>query len=190
LTPSVTQPGTPPCTYAISPGGQAFVAAGGNGTITITAGAGCPWTAASTASWVSITGVGTGTGNGTVTYQAAANSGAARSGAITIANLSFTVEEASASIAGLTNAGSMAQLASAGYWTTTITLVNTGSTPVQTRLNFFDNNGNPLALPLSFPQSPNAAGPELAATLDRTVNPGAQLVIQSTGPNNQPTLVG
>jgi hypothetical protein len=152
-----------PCTYAISPGGQAFVAAGGNGTINITASAGCPWTATSTASWVTITGVGTGTGNGTVTYQVAANSGAARSGVITIANLSFTVEEASASIAGFTSAGSMAQLASAGYWTTTITLVNTGSTAVQARLNFFDNNGNPLTLPLSFPQSSPAAGPLLAA---------------------------
>jgi hypothetical protein len=30
----------------------------------------------------------------------------------------------------------------------------------------------------------------LASTLDRTLNPGAQLVIQSTGPNSQPTLSG
>lgn len=44
--------------------------------------------------------------------------------------------------------------------------------------------------PLSFPQSPNAPGPLMAATLDRTRNPGAELVIQSTGPSNQPTQVG
>jgi hypothetical protein len=187
---TVTQPATSGCAYAINPGGQAFVAAGGSGTINISAGAGCPWTAASTASWVTITGVGTGTGDGAATYQVAANSGAARSGVVTIAGLSFTVEEASASISGFTSAGSMAQLASAGYWTTTITLVNTGSTAAQARLNFFDNNGNPLTLPLSFPQSSPAAGPLLAATLDRTLNPGAELVIQSTGPNSQPTLVG
>jgi sugar lactone lactonase YvrE len=183
-------PVTSACTCAIDGGGQAFVAAGGNGTINITAGAGCPWTAASSATWVTITGGGTGTGNGTVTYQVAANSGAARSGVVTIANLSFTAEEASASVAGFTSGGSMAQLASAGYWTTTFTLVNTGSTPAQARLNFFDNNGNPLTLPLSFPQSTVAAGPLLAATLDRPLNPGAELVIQSTGPNSQPTLVG
>jgi hypothetical protein len=125
-----------------------------------------------------------------VTFQVVANTGTDRSGSLTIAGLTFTVEQVSASIAGLTNAGSMAQLASAGYWTTTITLVNTGSTAAQARLNFFDNNGNPLTLPLSFPQSPSAAGPLLAATLDRTLNPGAELVIQSTGPNSQPTLVG
>jgi hypothetical protein len=81
-------------------------------------------------------------------------------------------------------------LASAGFWTTTITLVNTGTTPVQARLNFFDDNGKPLTLPLSFPQSSSVTGPLLASTLDRTLNPGAELVIQSTGPNSQPTLVG
>jgi sugar lactone lactonase YvrE len=190
----ITQAGqTSACTYAISPGGQTFAAAGGNGTINITAGPGCPWTAASTASWVTITGVGTGSGNGAVTYQAAANSGASRSGVVTIAGLSFTVEEGSASTAGFTTAGSMAQLASAGYWTTTITLVNTGSTAALARLNFFDNNGNPLLLPLSFPQpaaTAGAAGPLLAATLDRTLNPGAELVIVTTGPSTQTTQVG
>ena len=183
-----------PCTYAISPGGQSFAATGGPGTINITAGAGCPWTAASTASWITITGVGTGSGNGSVTFQAVANTGAARSGSIAVAGLSFTVEEAAASITGLASAGSMAQLASAGYWTTTITLVNTGSSPAQARLNFFDDNGNPLALPLTFPSSSSGGAIPLvillASTLDRTVNPGAKLVIQTTGPNSSPTLVG
>jgi hypothetical protein len=181
------------CTYAISPGGQAFTAAGGTGTINITAGAGCPWTAASAASWITITGVGTGSGNGSVTFQAAPNTGADRSGSVTVAGLSFTVEEAAASITGLASAGSMAQLASAGYWTTTITLVNTGSSPAQARLSFFDDNGNPLALPLSFPSPSGGAIPLvllLASTLDRTVNPGAELVIQTTGANSSPTLVG
>jgi hypothetical protein len=184
---------TPACTYAISPGGQAFAAAGGTGTINITAGAGCPWTAASTASWVTITGVGTGSGNGSVGFQAAPNTGAARSGSVAVAGLSFTVEEAAASITGLASAGSMAQLASAGYWTTTITLVNTGSSPAQARLSFFDDNGNPLALPLSFPSPSGGAIPLvvlLASTLDRTLNPGAELVIQTTGANSSPTLVG
>jgi hypothetical protein len=187
---TVTQSAGPPsCTYTINPGGQAFVAAGGNGTINITANPGCAWTAASTASWVTIAGVGAGTGSGTVTYQVASNSGAARSGSITVADLSFTVEEASVSIAGFTTAGSMAQLASAGYWTTTITLINTGTAAAQARLNFFDNNGNPLLLPLYFPQS-SSAGPLLASTLDRTVNSGAALVIEATGPSSAPTQVG
>jgi hypothetical protein len=83
-------------------------------------------------------------------------------------------------------------LASGGYWTTTITLVNTSAAAAQARLNFFDDNGNPLALPLSFPQSSSApaAGPLLASSLDRTVQSGAQFVVQTTGPNSQPTKTG
>jgi hypothetical protein len=87
------------------------------------------------------------------------------------------------------NAGSMAQLASAGYWKTTIALFNPGPSAAQVRLNFFDNGGNPLLLPLSFPQSPSA-NPLLASTLDRTLNAGATLFLESTGPDTQESTVG
>jgi hypothetical protein len=83
----------------------------------------------------------------------------------------------------------MAQLAFAGNWTTTFTLVNTGTQPVQATLNFFDNNGNPLPVPLAFPQSGTAAGsPVSTATV--TVNPGAGQLIQTAGLSGQPTQVG
>jgi hypothetical protein len=177
------------CTYTLNPGGQAFIAAGGNGTINVTADAGCSWTATSSLSWVTITSGASGTGNGAINYQVAANSGTARSGSLTVAGLSFTVEEASTSTAGLVSAGSMAQLASAGYWKTTITLINTGSVAAQARLNFFDDRGNPLLLPLYFPQS-SSSGPLLASTLDRTVNAGAALVIETTGPDSALTQQG
>jgi uncharacterized repeat protein (TIGR01451 family) len=89
----------------------------------------------------------------------------------------------------LSNKGSMAQLAFAGNWTTTFTLVNTGTQPVQATLNFFDNNGNPLPVPLAFPQSGTAAGsPVSTATV--TVNPGAGQLIQTAGLSGQPTQVG
>jgi sugar lactone lactonase YvrE len=127
LSVTVTQPAASSCTYALSSGGQAFGAAGGNGTIDVTASAGCTWTAAGNASWVTINGAGTGTGNGMVKFQAAANSGGARSGTITIANLTFTVEEASATIAGLASTGAMAQLASQGSWTTIINLARSST---------------------------------------------------------------
>jgi hypothetical protein len=83
----------------------------------------------------------------------------------------------------------MAQLASGGFWTTTITLVNNGTTAAQTHLNFFDDNGSPLALPLTFPQtSPTPRSP--STTMDRTLNPGASLMIATTGPENQVTQTG
>jgi sugar lactone lactonase YvrE len=180
------------CTYAIDPGGQAVPASGGTGLlVNVTTTAGCAWSATSTATWIHIVaGTASGTGNGTVSYQADTNSGPPQSGIITIAGLSFTVEESAASITGLTGAGSMAQLASAGSWTTTITLVNTGSAAELARLNFFDNNGRPAALRWTFPQVPNLAGPIVGASFDRILYPGAELVLQTTGPDSQPTTVG
>jgi len=82
----------------------------------------------------------------------------------------------------------MAQLASGGYWTTTITLINTGTEPALATLNFFGNNGNPLQLPLKFPQ--NALSPVTASTLTSTLNAGAGLIIETTGPDNQQAQVG
>jgi hypothetical protein len=90
---------------------------------------------------------------------------------------------------GSTGAGSMAHLASAGLWKTIFTLVNNGTVTSQARLNFFDDNGNPLALPLTFPQaSPFPQAP--VAFIDRTLSPGATLIIESTGPDNQAVQTG
>lgn len=87
------------------------------------------------------------------------------------------------------NAGSMAHLAVTDHWKTTIVLVNSGSAPAQARLNFFDDNGNPLPLPLTFPSSPSALS-ILTSTLDRTVGAGASLTIESGGQVGQQTQTG
>jgi len=90
---------------------------------------------------------------------------------------------------GFTGAGSMVQVASAGFWTTTFTVVNNGTTPAQIHMNFFDHNGNPLLLPLIFPQmSTTPSAP--AATLDRTLTAGSVLIVQTTGPNTQTVQTG
>jgi len=91
---TVTQPATS-CAF-ITPRSQAFAAAGGSGVVTVTASAGCSWTASSGAAWVVISSGAAGTGSGTVSYNVAANTGSlARSATMTIAGKSFTVTEAS-----------------------------------------------------------------------------------------------
>lgn len=85
------------CTYSISPGSQAFPAPGGTGSVSVTTAAGCPWSASSNASWVTVSGSPSGSGNGTVTFSAAANTGTtSRSGTITVAGRTFTITEAAA----------------------------------------------------------------------------------------------
>ena len=188
VTVTVTQPGPLPCTYALSAAGQAFPVVGGAGSVGVTAPSGCSWTPSSPLSWVTVTGGASGTGNGTVSYQVAANAGVPRSGTLAVAGLSFTVDQ-SGTVAGLVSAGSIAQLASGGLWNSTITLVNTGSTAVQVRLNFFADNGSALLLPLTFPQT-SSSGPLMAATLDETIGAGAEVLIQTAGSAGQATQEG
>jgi Viral BACON domain len=110
-------------------------------------------------------------------------------GAVVNVSVSYDFSPPATGGGGFTSGGSMAQVASGGFWTTTFTLVNNGATATQIHMNFFDDNGNPLPLPLIFPQtSPTPAAP--AATLDRMVNAGAMLIVQTTGPNTQTVQAG
>jgi uncharacterized protein (TIGR03437 family) len=95
---TAAQTGGTACTYSLSPTSASPGAAQTNGTITVTAGSGCTWTAASNAtSWLTITGGASGTGNGTVSYTVAANtSTASRTGTITVGGQTFTVTQAAA----------------------------------------------------------------------------------------------
>jgi hypothetical protein len=83
------------CTYSISPTTASIPSAGWTGSVAVTAGAGCSWTATSNASWLTINSGGSGTGNGTVQYSAPATAGGQRSGTMTIAGQTFTVNQGS-----------------------------------------------------------------------------------------------
>jgi hypothetical protein len=87
-------PPPPPCTYSINPTSQSIGSSGGTGTIAVTAGAGCGWSATSAASWIVIASGASGSGNGSTTITIAPNTGAARSGTVTIAGRTYTVSQA------------------------------------------------------------------------------------------------
>jgi hypothetical protein len=94
---TVNQAGTS-CSYSISPTSQSFGSGGGSGSVSVTAGSGCSWTAVSNASWITITSGSSGSGNGTVNYSVAANtSTSSRTGTMTIAGQSFTVNQSGVS---------------------------------------------------------------------------------------------
>ncbi|HXU37873.1 MAG TPA: FG-GAP-like repeat-containing protein [Blastocatellia bacterium] len=90
---------TLPILSAISPSSRQFCASPGTGTISVSVPTGCNWIATvdpSTA-FVSINTGGSGTGNGIVTYSVASNnSGAVRTGTITIAGQLFTIVQSEA----------------------------------------------------------------------------------------------
>jgi hypothetical protein len=95
----VTAPAPPPptCTANISPTSQNVAAGGGTGTVTVTAGTTCQWTATSGATWITVTSGAAGTGNGSVAFSVANNTGAARTGTLTIGGRVFTVSQAAGS---------------------------------------------------------------------------------------------
>src|SRR6185295_13949409 len=87
--------GAATCTFLISPNSQSFGSSGGSGSITVTTGVSCNWTAVSNdSSFINTTSGTPGSGVGTVGYTVSVNPGAARTGTITIAGQTFTVSQA------------------------------------------------------------------------------------------------
>jgi hypothetical protein len=81
------------CSYSISPT-SAEIKGAATGTITVSTGSGCGWTASSNTGWLTVASGSSGSGNGSVSWSAAAPQGKNdRSGAITIAGQTFTVNQ-------------------------------------------------------------------------------------------------
>ena len=82
------------CNYSISPAGQTFPAAGGQGTATISTNSICTWNTSDVPAWV--TGVPpSGTGTQEIAFTVERNQGPARSAAIILGGQSFAVSQTS-----------------------------------------------------------------------------------------------
>ena len=87
-------PPPPPCTYTISPKTVTVSSKEESGSLAVTAGPTCAWTATPNDSWITITAGASGTGNGTVQYAVSANDNKKqRSGTMSIAGLTFTITQ-------------------------------------------------------------------------------------------------
>jgi len=82
-----------PCSLTLSQNSIEYSAAAGIGNLAVFTTAECPWTAASSSPWVTITSSTNGVGSGTVSYSVAANPNAPRSGSITIGSQVFTINQ-------------------------------------------------------------------------------------------------
>jgi fibronectin-binding autotransporter adhesin len=84
---------TSACSYSV-PAAASVSPSGGSYSVQVTASAGCAWTASSNAAWITVTSGASGVGTGPVGYSVAANNGtSARTGTITIAGRTFTVDQ-------------------------------------------------------------------------------------------------
>ena len=77
------------CDCSISPTSKTFTSSGGSQAVTITTSDSfCEWTATESLDWINLSST-EGMGSGTLTVQAAANTGKARSGTVTIVGRGF-----------------------------------------------------------------------------------------------------
>ena len=83
------------CVSTITPAGKTFTSAGGAGSVSLTTGSTCAWTARSNVSWITLaSGGASGTGSKTIGYTVSAHTGtAARAGTLTIGGKTFTVNQ-------------------------------------------------------------------------------------------------
>ena len=84
---------------------------------------------------------------------------------------------------------SLPQLAVGGGWTTNFTLINRTVLQVQAS-GLFQRRRSSAFCSAGVPPIAVPAGPLLAVTLDRTLSANAQVVMESTAPDNAATLVG
>ncbi|HKP71801.1 MAG TPA: M36 family metallopeptidase, partial [Pyrinomonadaceae bacterium] len=111
------------CTFSISPTSASVASGGGTGSVSVTAGTGCTWSAVSNASFITITAGASGSGNGTVSYSVASNTATtSRTGTLTIAGQTFTVNQSG------TTAGGIEQIVNGGFETGTTPWIISGQT--------------------------------------------------------------
>jgi uncharacterized protein (TIGR03437 family) len=89
---NLTQDGAA-CAYTAIPDQNNFGPQGGSSAVAIATSAGCAWTAASNAGFITITGAASGSGPTRVGFSVTSNAGAARSGAMTVAGQTVTISQ-------------------------------------------------------------------------------------------------
>jgi len=111
------------CEYRVDPSSYAAPSSGGSVDLNVQAGAGCPWTASTTADWVAIEGASTGTGPGRVRATVSPWTGIGRTALVHVANRDVTITQASGCTIAVTPTSAAV---SAGAGSTTIQ-VNTAA---------------------------------------------------------------
>ncbi|HLJ49376.1 MAG TPA: BACON domain-containing carbohydrate-binding protein [Bryobacteraceae bacterium] len=91
---TMTQAGGSACNYSLPSTSASFASSAGTGTVSVQATpSNCSWTAVSNATWITVAAGANGAGNGSVSYSVTANTGAFRTGTMTIAGVTFTVSQ-------------------------------------------------------------------------------------------------
>src|SRR4051812_35194678 len=92
-TPTPSPSPTPTCSYDVAPVRTSVASAGDEVTFTVTSASGCAWATSGNVSWVTIVSGATGTGSGSVRVSVSPNNGAARTGTMSVAGQTITIDQ-------------------------------------------------------------------------------------------------
>ena len=110
------------CAPTLNSTSQSVGSGATTGSVGVTAGSGCTWSAVSNAGWITLSGATSGNGNGTVPYNVSANgSTSPRSGTLTVAGQTFTVNQAALSCSYSVSPTSQSVAAGGGTGSTSVT---------------------------------------------------------------------
>ena len=146
---------------------------------------------------------GTPTGNVTVSDGSSSCIGTVAAGSCTMVSTTAGTKTITVAYAGdgqfaprtatashvVTSGGALAHLTSGGGWETSFAVVNLGSASASMSLSFFGDSGSPLTLPLTFPQTSNAA-PANMPVVNQTLGSNAMLLLVTNPPASDPLSEG
>jgi hypothetical protein len=132
-----------PCSFSVDPVSLPFRSGGGTGNIAVTAqGTACTWTAGTSDPFIAIASGSQGTGSGTVTVAVAANTGAFRSGTVTVAGRTITVTQDAAGVCVISLSPPSQTIDSAAFsGTIAVTAPDTCGWQVASRASFIEVTG-------------------------------------------------
>ncbi len=88
-----------PCTYSVTPSTMGFYSGGGNGSILVTTGSDCSWTATSSSSWLTVSSGASGSGDGIVSFSVPPDTtGTGQTASINITGAGFSYSSTSANV--------------------------------------------------------------------------------------------
>jgi hypothetical protein len=120
ITQAAATPG-PACSYAVAPEAVAIPAAGGASRVSVSAAAGCAWTAVSNVPWIEVSSGASGNGSADVSFTVAPTTAGARSGTLTVAGKTVTVTQDAQGCSYTLSATSQSMPASGGAGTVDVT---------------------------------------------------------------------
>ena len=124
------------CAQSVSPANFSIPTQGGTGSVTVSAPAGCTWTAAASRDWVTPASGPTGSGNGTVAFSVGPNSGSSRSAVITIGEAAVVIAQAGGVDTFVVPAVASTPGALGSFFKTAVQLHNPTAVPISGDLSY------------------------------------------------------